>query len=225
MPSRTTLCKAILERRPTRFCAFYLIWSERSSDNAELLHIWIYPSNQTLFSTFFLMCQDTRCGWWPSSNTLCVSLLDPRDENNANGNHWIHHYSLALVSWFWIHDRWDPTAESIRGYARTQLTSRCIYVPIPTLSASRKPLGTLSIVKMDYNTMKSSDSKISSNIASTAEHPQDDIDKTPGITTRDTNSENESDGSSDPEAQAGVQGIEAMTSVWSRSHLIAAYIM
>jgi hypothetical protein len=78
---------------------------------------------------------------------------------------------------------------------------------------------------MNYNTMKPSISKTGSNIVPTEEHSQDDLDKKPRVTAQDTNSENESDGSLDPEAQAGVQGIEAMISIWSRSHLITAYIM
>lgn len=72
--------------------------------------------------------------------------------------------------------------------------------------------------------MKPSISSISGDMVPTAEIPKDAFDKEPGVTAQDTGSE--SDGSSpDPDAQAGVQGIEAMTSVWSRNHLIAAYIM
>lgn len=72
--------------------------------------------------------------------------------------------------------------------------------------------------------MKSTIAKISSTTVPRAERTQDDTDKEPGVSAQDTHSDSESDGIS-PEAQAGVQGIEAMTSVWSRSHLIAAYIM
>lgn len=52
---------------------------------------------------------------------------------------------------------------------------------------------------------------------------QDDGDK--GFDDAARGEQSDSEDSTSQDAQAGVQGVEAMTSVWSRSHLITAYVM
>jgi len=54
--------------------------------------------------------------------------------------------------------------------------------------------------------------------------PQDKIDPEVNIVGKDQNVDTESETVS-IEAQDGVKDIEAITSVWTRSHLIAAYVM
>ena len=49
-------------------------------------------------------------------------------------------------------------------------------------------------------------------------------DQEPNITSHEQHVDSDNEGVS-PDAQTGVQKIEATTSVWSTSHLIAAYIM
>lgn len=57
------------------------------------------------------------------------------------------------------------------------------------------------------------------------QHSGDELDKEPGVEVdRDQNSESDSDAIS-PDAQPGVQRVEAMTKVWSKAHLITAYVM
>jgi hypothetical protein len=57
-----------------------------------------------------------------------------------------------------------------------------------------------------------------------ASTPEDGIPKEAGATTDDVVSDSESDSVS-KDAQAGVQAIEATTSVWSKRDLILAYIL
>lgn len=73
-----------------------------------------------------------------------------------------------------------------------------------------------------FNIVKS----VTGNVVPVAEqHSQDDPDKEIGVALRSEGEQSDSEESTSQEAQAGVQGIEAMTSIWSRSHLIAAYVM
>ncbi|KAF8865243.1 siderophore iron transporter [Acephala macrosclerotiorum] len=73
-----------------------------------------------------------------------------------------------------------------------------------------------------FNIVKS----VTGNVVPVAEqHSQDDTDKEIGVAVRGEGEQSDSEESASQDAQAGVQGIEAMTSVWSRSHLIAAYVM
>jgi hypothetical protein len=57
-----------------------------------------------------------------------------------------------------------------------------------------------------------------------AEKPQNELDKEAGVISTEHPVDSDSETIS-PDAQAGVQKIEAITSVWSKSHLIAAYVM
>lgn len=55
-------------------------------------------------------------------------------------------------------------------------------------------------------------------------HSSDDMSKDARARTEDVPSESDSDEIS-ADAQAGVQKIEAITKVWSNTHLIVAYVM
>jgi hypothetical protein len=56
------------------------------------------------------------------------------------------------------------------------------------------------------------------------EQSADDTDKEVGVKSQDVPSDSDSDAISE-DAQRGVQNIEAITKVWSKTHLVIAYVM
>jgi hypothetical protein len=72
--------------------------------------------------------------------------------------------------------------------------------------------------------MKSLVSKLSGGTDPLPEQSGDGTDKEVGVGTQAVRSDSESD-DAPTDAQAGVQDIEAITKVWSKTHLIMAYIM
>lgn len=70
--------------------------------------------------------------------------------------------------------------------------------------------------------IKPDDAPVTEKQSSAVDHREDD--KEAGITVHNQHVENDSESLS-ADAQAGVKKIEATTSIWSTSHLIAAYIM
>jgi hypothetical protein len=72
--------------------------------------------------------------------------------------------------------------------------------------------------------MKSLLTKLGGEVGPVAEQSGDDTVKEVGVRAQDVPTDSDSDEIS-TNAQAGVQTIEAITKVWSKTHLIMAYIM
>jgi hypothetical protein len=63
-------------------------------------------------------------------------------------------------------------------------------------------------------------------VEAATQHSADDTDKEVGVKNQDVPTDSETDADEiSLNAQPGVQNIEAITKVWSRTHLVIAYIM
>jgi hypothetical protein len=66
----------------------------------------------------------------------------------------------------------------------------------------------------------------SGEVEAATQHPANETDKEVGIKNQDVPTDSETDADEiSLDAQPGVQNIEAITKVWSRTHLVIAYIM
>jgi hypothetical protein len=69
-----------------------------------------------------------------------------------------------------------------------------------------------------------SSKKFNRDVQAVAEQSAEDADKEVGIKNQDVPTDSDTDEIS-ADAQPGVQDIEAITKVWSKTHLVLAYIM
>lgn len=66
--------------------------------------------------------------------------------------------------------------------------------------------------------------KVNGEVEGVTERSTDDTDKEVGVKNQDVSTDSDTDEIS-VDAQPGVQDIEAVTKVWSKTHLVLAYIM
>jgi hypothetical protein len=66
--------------------------------------------------------------------------------------------------------------------------------------------------------------KVNGEVEGVTKQSTDDTDKEVGVKNRDVSTDSDTDEIS-ADAQPGVQDIEAVTKVWSKTHLVFAYIM
>lgn len=66
--------------------------------------------------------------------------------------------------------------------------------------------------------------KVNGEVEGVTEQSPDDTDKEVGVKNQDVSTDSDTDEIS-VDAQPGVQDIEAVTKVWSKTHLVFAYIM
>jgi hypothetical protein len=66
--------------------------------------------------------------------------------------------------------------------------------------------------------------KVNGEVEGVTEQSTDDTDKEVGVNNQDVSTDSDTDEIS-ADAQPGVQDIEAVTKVWSKTHLVFAYIM
>lgn len=66
--------------------------------------------------------------------------------------------------------------------------------------------------------------KVNGEVEGVTEQSPDDTDKEVGVKNQDVSTDSDTDEIS-VDAQPGVQDIEAVTKVWSKTHLVLAYIM